>query len=137
MIFGTKQYHEVKEVVHGDIRVPFGGLEPPRAYADHHVPENEYQALMEAAPLAPIQMTEGEREADWLLFQEKLDAAHLSEREQVVLDSVVFGGMTLTDTADLLARMEGKNEAMSKTSIARIRDRAFSKLRKVFENELL
>ena len=104
-------------------------------YRTHRQPVNDFQALMETVPYQSEPMTEEERESDWSGFQQKLDAAGLTERESIVLDSIVFGGMSLTQAGDHLARCEGKNRAVSKTEIARIRDRAFEKLRTVFKEE--
>lgn len=101
-------------------------------YAPHRPPENEFQALMEAMPLDDVPMTEQEREADWLLFEDKIQAAGLTEREALVVHCVVFGGMSLTQAAIVVAQAEGLSKAPPKMTISRVRDRAFVKLRNVF-----
>lgn len=80
-------------------------------------------------------MDETEREADWLGLQHLVDLAGLSEREQIVIDCIVFGGMSLTETADYVARAESTNRPLSKMHIARIRDAALQKLRHMFIEE--
>ena len=87
---------------------------------------------MEAAPLQDVPMTEQEREQDWAGFQQKLDEANLTEREEIVISCVVLGGMSLAQTARIIGEVEGKKPP-SKMSVMRIRDRAYSKLRSVFE----
>lgn len=104
-------------------------------WSPHRVPENMFAAIMETLPHENPGMTEDERDSDWQLFQQKLDSAGLTVREQIVLDSMVFGGMSLTQTAAHLARCEGRNKTVSKTEVARIRDRAYSKLRLVFQRK--
>jgi len=101
-------------------------------YSPHRPPRDEYQALMEAAPLQDVPMTEQEREQDWAGFQQKLDEANLTEREEIVISCVVLGGMSLAQTARIIGEVEGKKPP-SKMSVMRIRDRAYSKLRSVFE----
>lgn len=107
---------------------------PQQMHGAHKAPINEYEALMEELPLVTVtRLTEAEREAEWLVFQEKLDAAGLDERERLVVDCIVFGGMSLVETAQFLARDQNKNRALSKMQISRIRDAAFTKLREVFD----
>jgi len=101
-------------------------------YSDHRVPVNEYQALMEAAPCDDIVMTEQEREQDWEGFQQKLDAANLTTREQLTFDCIAFGGMSLSRTATVIAQVEHLSRAPSKMQVSRYRDRAYEKLRAVF-----
>lgn len=104
-------------------------------YDTHRVHDNQYSALMETLPHETPPMSGDEREADWLLFEQKVVAANLSERETIIFDAIVYGGQSLTEAADHLARCEGKNKAVSKTEVARIRDRAINKLRAVFTLE--
>ena len=101
-------------------------------YGPHMVPINEYQALMECDFNEHPAMTEQEREADWLLFEEKISLAQLTDRERVVVDCIVFGNLSLTQTADYLARHESKNKPYHKQTIHNIRNVAFAKLRVVF-----
>ncbi len=98
----------------------------------HNVPINEYQALMEAPPGEYGVMSERERESDWLLFQEKIDRAGLSNMERIVVDATVFGGLSLYQVGIVLARSLGRNRQYSKTHTRRLRDSGMAKLRKVF-----
>jgi len=104
-------------------------------YATHRQPEDEYAALMETLPHQQPPMSADEREADWFLFQQKIESAGLTSRETIIIDAIVYAGMSLTQAADHLARCEGTNHPVSKTEIARIRDRGLVKLRKVFKEE--
>lgn len=104
-------------------------------YDAHRIPENEFAGLMETLPHQFPPMSEMEREADWLLFQQKMDSAGLTVREQIVVDAIVFGGHSLTQAADHLARCEGRGKSVSKTEVARVRDRGYAKLRAVFKEE--
>lgn len=103
-----------------------------RMYQQHRPPENDFQAMMEALPLADIPMTAEEREADWLGFEAKLERAGLTPRERLVLDCIVFGGMSLARTAVVVAQAEGLSRAPAKMQVSRWRDRAYNKLRVVF-----
>ena len=102
-------------------------------YGPHLVPENEYQALMECDFGEDPKMSATEREADWALFQQKLESAGLTEREMIVVDCVVFGQMSLSKAGEVLARSEGTNKPYSRQHIYRIRNSAYAKLRAVFE----
>lgn len=104
-------------------------------YDAHRVYDNEYAALMETLPHETPNMSADEREADWLVFQQKLESANLTERETIIIDAIVYGGQSLTQAAAHLARCEGRNKTVSKTEVARIRDRAIRKLRTVFTLE--
>lgn len=101
-------------------------------YSDHRVPVNMYQALMEAAPYDDVPMTEQEREQDWEGFQQKLESANLTAREQLTFDCIAFGGMSLSKVAAVIAATEGLNRAPSKMQVSRYRDRAYDKLRTAF-----
>lgn len=101
----------------------------------HNTPINEYQALMEAPPGGYGVMDEEAREQDWGLFQQKLDRAGLTDRESVVVDSIVFGGRSLFETGIILAQTMGRSKTYSKTTIRRIRDVALAKLRKAFSHD--
>jgi hypothetical protein len=105
-------------------------------YGPHKVPENMYQAMMEADFGQEPSMSSDEREADWLLFETRINAAGLTEREALVIDCVIFGQMTLAETGQYLARAEGVNKAFSRQRVHNIRNRAFDKLRKAFTDEL-
>jgi hypothetical protein len=137
--FGYRAPHEVHEWSAG-IGFDRDGLrgrgpslvENRPLYGPHLVPENQYQALMEADFGQEPVMSADEREADWLLFETKIQQAGLTEREMIVMESVVFGQMSLTKAADVLARHEGKNRPYSREHIRRIRNAAFDKLRAVF-----
>lgn len=100
----------------------------------HRMPVNEYQALMETVPGDDIPMTEAEREADWLLFQQKIEAANLTEREWLVVSCIVFGGLSLARTATIVAQAEGLSKAPAKMMVARTRDKALQKIRDTFNN---
>lgn len=101
-------------------------------YAPHRVPYNEYQALMETPPYGETEMTEQEREADWESFRQKLLAAGLTDREQITVDCIVFGGMSLTKTAAVIGAVE-QGKPPSKMQVSRYRDRGFDKLRNTFK----
>lgn len=111
------------------------GAEKPKAqlYKPHHVPENEYEALMVTLPGDHPEMSETEREQDWEMFQHKISKAGLTERETVVVNCMVFGGMSLSQTAIVIAQAEGLSKAPPKMSVSRWRDRAYQKLRNVFQ----
>ncbi len=129
----TFNRHEYPSLIREILPPGVAGTFPTQLWGEHRPPVNEYQALMEEVPLmGGTVMTEQEREADWLLFQQKLETAGLDEREQLVVDCIVFGGMSLVETAQYLARHQGRNVPLSKMSISRIRDAAFVKLREVF-----
>lgn len=104
-------------------------------WKDHQPPVNEYQALMECLPHEYPDMTEQEREQDWSSFQQKLDDAQLTERELLVLDCTVLGGMSLSRAAIIVAQYEGTMKVPSKMTIKRCRDRAVQKLRESFSQQ--
>jgi DNA-binding CsgD family transcriptional regulator len=104
-------------------------------WAHHRPPETEYQAMMEAMPHEPVPMTAVERELDWKLFWQKVRAANLTARERIVVDCIIYGGMSLFQTAIVVAQAEGRNKALSKMTVMRCRDKAYSKIRAVFEQE--
>ena len=105
-------------------------------YGPHHVPENIYQAMMEADFGEEPKMSADEREADWLLFETRIANAGLTDQERLVVDCVVFGQMSLAETGRYMARAEGINKAFSKQRVYYLRNRAFEKLRKAFTDEL-
>ena len=105
-------------------------------YGPHHVPENIYQAMMEADFGEEPKMSADEREADWLLFETRIANAGLTDRERLVVDCVVFGQMSLAETGQYVARAEGVNKAFSKQRVHHLRNKAFEKLRKAFTDEL-
>ena len=104
-------------------------------YGPHHVPENQYQAMMECDFGQDPAMSVDEREADWFLFETKIKAAGLTEREGIVVDCVVFGQTTLAEAGEYLARHEGRNEPFQRQYIHYLRNKAFDKLRKAFTDE--
>ena len=104
-------------------------------YGPHHVPENQYQAMMEADFGQEPAMSADEREADWLLFQSKIEAAGLTEKEAVVVDCVVFGQMSLSQAGEFLARHVGRNKSYTRPYIHHLRNQAFEKLRKAFTHD--
>lgn len=116
---------------HNHLHVPDKQL-----YATHRLPENDYQALMETLPGENTVMTAEEREADWLLFQERILQAGLTERETLVVNCIVYGGMSLTQCATVVAQAEGRSRSPDKMSISRCRDRAFAKLRTEFGKDV-
>lgn len=95
----------------------------------HKVPDNEYQALMECDFGCEPEMSRAEREARWDLFQERIDAAGLTEKEMLVVECVVFGEASLAEAGAYMARHFGINRAYSKQYIHRLRNSAFAKLR--------
>jgi len=101
-------------------------------YDAHRLPRNEYQALMEADFLEEPEMDEATAEAMWLAFSDKVHSAGLTDRELLVVECIVWGGMSLATTGQYLARELGQNRAVPKQSVQRIRDKAFDKLRGVF-----
>lgn len=105
-------------------------------YDAHRVPANEYQALMEADAHHDPAQTEEEAEAAWLFLQERIDSCGLTDKERVVVDCVVFGGMSLAETGDYLAREVGQNKSFSKQHVWRLRNSAYEKLRSVFGDML-
>lgn len=132
MKFGYRDKFDRNEVAVQDFQ--HGRYTQP-IHANHQLPVNRYQAMMEVSVGEPEPMDETEREADWLGLQELVDQAGLTERETIVVDCVVYGGMSLTETADYVARAESSNKPLSKMQIARIRDIALNKLRTVFQKE--
>lgn len=131
MRFGYQSKFDRTEIAVGDFH-PNTHHKDRQLYTPHRPPENEYQAMMEAMPLDDIPMTEQEREADWMLFQHKIEQAGLTEREALVMHCIVFGGMSLTQTAVIVAQAEGLSKAPPKMTMARVRDRAYDKLRNIF-----
>lgn len=131
MKFGYQSKFDRMEKSVGDFH-PNTHRRDKQLYSPHRPPENEFQALMESMPLTDVPMTEREREADWMLFEDKIEQAGLTEREALVMHCVVFGGMSLTQAAVIVAQAEGLSKAPPKMTIARVRDRAFNKLRIVF-----
>jgi hypothetical protein len=105
-------------------------------YKTHRQPENVYQALMETLPGEDVPMTDEEREQDWELFSQRVQNAGLTERETLVVNCIVYGGRSLTQTATIVAQAEGLSRAPDKMSMSRCRDRAFIKLRKAFEGDI-
>lgn len=105
-------------------------------YTPHRAPENDYQALMETLPGEDAPMTAEEREADWAIFQERILRAGLTERETLVVNCIVYGGMSLTQCATVVAQAEGRSRSPDKMSISRCRDKAFAKLRTEFGKDI-
>lgn len=105
-------------------------------YTTHRAPENEYQALMETLPGEDTPMTVEEREADWAIFQARIEQAGLTDRETLVVNCIVYGGMSLTQCATVVAQAEGRNKVPDKMSISRCRDKAFAKLRAEFGKDV-
>ena len=99
----------------------------------HRPPSNMYEALMGCGVGEEPVESQDEAEERWAKFQVKLENAGLTERERVVVDSMVFGGRSLSETADLLAISQSKGKAMTKTTIARIRDSGYAKLREALK----
>lgn len=98
-------------------------------YQNHRIPENEYQALMEADFGEEPALSVDEREAQWAVIQERIAAANLTEEEMAVVDLVVFGQMSLSEAGFYMARWAGINKAYPKQRVHRIRNKAFAKLR--------
>lgn len=95
----------------------------------HKIPENEYQALMECDFGQEPEESLAEREAKWALFQQRIDAAGLTEKELLVVECVVFGETSLAEAGEYMARHYGINKGYSKQYIHRLRNSAFAKLR--------
>ena len=104
-------------------------------YGPHRLPENEYQAMMEAMPHEDYLMTAEEREQDWNIFEQKIVDAKLTAREELVVNCIVYGGMSLAKTAIIVAQAEGLSKAPDKMSISRCRDKAFDKLREALRKD--
>lgn len=130
MKFGYKDSYDRNETQFSDFHENISTI--AELWKPHQVPVNEYQALMETRPGEHPTMTEQEREADWTIFQQKIEAANLTERETIVINCIVFGGMSLTQTGIVLAQAEGRNKAFDKMTVSRCRDSGYRKLRTVF-----
>lgn len=120
----------------GFVTTHFITEDSPSTWAAHRPPENAFQALMEAAEGCNPEQSIEDLEDQWQEFQRKLESAGMTARERAVVDHVVFGQRSLSETADLLAVWEAKGTALSKTHIARLRDSGMAKLRKVFLDDL-
>lgn len=134
MKFGYLDKYERNETPVGDYHPNVHGRSH-QPYAPHRQPANEYQALMECLPNEMPEMTEQEREADWNTFQERMQTANLTERELLVANCIVFGGMSLYQTAIIVAQSEGLSVAPAKMTVARCRDKAYAKLVNAFTKE--
>ncbi len=104
-------------------------------YGPHNVPINQYQAMMEADFGEEPKMSSDEREADWLLFETKIESAGLTELERLVVDCVVFGQMSLSEAGMYLARHMSRNKPYSRQHVHHLRNKAFDKLRKAFTHD--
>ena len=129
--FGYKDSYDRQETQFSEFHENVSSI--AELWKQHHVPVNEYQAMMETLPGEHAPMTEQEREADWEMFAEKIEEAGLTEREQIVINCLVFGGMSLSETGIVLAQAEGRNKAFDKMTVSRNRDSGYRKLRQVFE----
>lgn len=141
-VYETKQ--DRYEVASGTGYVDNGEANGPRApslkdtdnpWSPHRIPDDQYQSLMECAPGDWPEMAADERESDWTLFQQKLDEAGLDEREWCVINCIVFGGMSLAQTATILAQQDSKGETYGKMVVSRLRDRGLKKLRERFTQD--
>ena len=131
MKFGYKDSYDRNETQFSDFHENISTI--AELWKPHHVPINDYQALMETKPGEHPAMTEQEREADWAIFQQKIEQAALTERETIVINCIVFGGMSLAQTGIVLAQAEGRNKAFDKMTVSRNRDSGYRKLREAFE----
>lgn len=130
MKFGYKDSYDRQETQFAEFHENISSI--AELWKQHQVPVNEYQALMGTLPGEHPPMTEQEREADWAIFQEKIELAGLTEREEIVVNCIVFGGMSLSETGTILAQAEGRNKAFDKMTVSRNRDSAYRKLREAF-----
>ena len=129
MKFGYKDSYDRNETQFQQFHENYSFAE---MWGHHKVPANEYQAMMETLPGEHPPMSEQEREADWAIFQQKIANAGLTERETIVINCIVFGGMSLAETGIVLAQAEGRNKAFDKMTISRNRDSGYRKLRQAF-----
>lgn len=134
MKFGYRDKHDRNEIPYSPNESASFHDVNRNPWRSHKVPVNEYQALMETVPGQDIPMTEAEREADWEGFQQKLVAANLTDREWLVINCIVFGGMSLARTATIVAQAEGLSKAPAKMLVSRTRDKALQKLRDTFND---
>lgn len=134
MRFGYQSKTDRNEVAVSDFH-PMVHDDTHQLYSAHRPPMNEYQALMEAPHGVEPEKSETELEAEWQHVENQIRKANLTEREIIVLNCMVYGGMSLSKTAIVVAQAEGLNVAPAKMTIARCRDRAINKLRKVFKEE--
>lgn len=128
--FGYKDSYDRQEVQFAEFHENVSSI--AELWKQHQVPVNEYQALMETLPHEHPPMTEQERESDWELFNQKIVAANLTERETIVINCLVFGGMSLSQTGTVLAQAEGRNKAFDKMTVSRCRDSGYRKLQAAF-----
>lgn len=131
MKFGYKDSYDRQETQFSEFHENVSSI--AELWRQHQVPVNEYQAIMETLPGEHPPMTEYERESDWVIFAQKIEEAGLTEREQTVINCLVFGGMSLSQTGIMLAQSEGRNKAFDKMTVSRNRDSGYRKLRQVFE----
>lgn len=108
-------------------------MEHGSLYGAHHTPETELEAMMEAVPLQDVPMSAEERESDWSEFQVKLDGAGLTDMERIVVNAMIFGGRSATETGLILAQAKGRNRVYSKTHVQRLQAAGYAKLRKAFQ----
>lgn len=100
---------------------------------DHRPPATDIEALMQPGAERVSQETLGER---WDDIQVKITAAGLTEKENAVIEYVVFGSMSLADAGRWLGLQFRENgKPYTKTMVSKLRDSALSKLKEVFENE--
>lgn len=129
MKFGYRDSYDRNEIQVGDFH---DNISDRRLWREHRIPYNQYEAMMITMPGEAEQMSEEEREQDWTIFQQKIEAANLTDRETVVVNCIVYGGMSLSQTAIVVAQAEGLSKAPAKMVISRCRDKAFDKLRNIF-----
>jgi DNA-directed RNA polymerase specialized sigma subunit len=129
MKFGYRDSYDRNETQVGDFH---DNISNRRLWQEHRIPYNQYEAMMTTIPGQTEQMSEEEREQDWTIFQQKIESANLTERETIVVNCIVYGGMSLSQAATVVAQAEGSNKPPAKMVISRCRDKAFRKLRNVF-----
>lgn len=98
-------------------------------WRNHNLPDNEYEALMECAPLQEPQ-SHHETSAGWDAMLDKV----LTPKEKAVIELLYIGGMSGTEAGIFLARQfSSRNKPYTKTYVYKLRDQALAKLRNVLE----
>lgn len=97
----------------------------------HQVPDNEFEALMVCAPGEDPKLDQDQAEGIGGMIESMLEI--LSPKERSVIELVVIGQQSLSEAGLLLAREYGRSRSYSKALVAKYRDSALEKLRKVSE----
>lgn len=94
------------------------------------VPDTEYEALMECAPLQEPPVPLEELRLAALAMGDALEC--LTPIQRSVLELVVVGGMSLREAGRWLAREFGREKPYSAMGVSKIRDAALVRLREYF-----